>query len=126
MSAQAHTFQIFEKSSLWLSVVRALIHILSSNVLQFHHTYFVFDNYLGIIVPLIIIIVSLLGLLMKVKKLRSSASIMQNNTELRKAQQSMEGKINNRIGMVCGTFIVLQLPAYLVRIIVVTLCQKVR
>ena len=68
--------------------------------------------------PLIIIIVSLVGLLMKVKKLRSSASIMKKNPELREAQQAMEGKINNRIGMVCGTFIVLQLPAYLVRNIV--------
>lgn len=76
--------------------------------------------------PLIIIIVSLFGLLMKVKKLRSSASIMQKNPELRKAQHVMESKINNRIGMVCGTFIVLQLPVYLVRIIVVTLCQKVK
>ena len=76
--------------------------------------------------PLIIIIVSLVGLLMKVKKLRSSASIMKKNPELRKAQQGMESKVNNRIGMVCGTFIVLQLPAYLVRNIVVTLCQKVR
>ena len=67
--------------------------------------------------PLIIIIVSLVGLLMKVKKLRSSASIMKKNPELRKAQQGMESKVNNRIGMVCGTFIVLQLPAYLVGII---------
>ena len=74
--------------------------------------------------PLIIIIVSLVGLLMKVKKLRSSASIMRNNAELREAQQSMEGKINNRIGMVCGTFIVLQLPAYLVSIIVVYFVKK--
>ena len=96
----------------------------SFTYLHFKHSsvssYFVFDNYLGIIVPLIIIIVSLVGLLMKVKKLRSSASIMKKNPELRKAQQGMESKVNNRIGMVCGTFIVLQLPAYLVGIIVVT------
>ena len=98
----------------------------TSNILNSVTSYFVFDNYLGIIVPLIIIIVSLVGLLMKVKKLRSSASIMKKNPELRKAQQGMESKVNNRIGMVCGTFIVLQLPAYLVCNIIVTLCQKVR
>ena len=29
----------------------------------------------------------------------------------------MEAQINNRIGMVCGTFVALQMPAFLVRII---------
>ena len=40
----------------------------------------------------------------------------------------MEAQINNRIGMVCGTFVALQMPAFLVRItisfIVMTLCQR--
>ena len=76
--------------------------------------------------PLIVITVSLVGLLYEVKK-KFRGSIVRKNSKLKETGRIMEAQINNRIGMVCGTFVALQMPAFLVRIIsfiVVTLCQR--
>ena len=76
--------------------------------------------------PLIIITVSLVGLLYEVKK-KFRGSIVRKNSKLKETGRIMEAQINNRIGMVCGTFVALQMPAFLVCIIsfiVMTLCQR--
>ena len=68
-----------------------------------------------------------MGLLYEVKK-KFRGSIVRKNSKLKETGRIMEAQINNRIGMVCGTFVALQMPAFLVRItisfIVMTLCQR--
>ena len=73
---------------------------------------------IGSVVPLIMIIGSLVGLLNEVKKsfqvTRSRRGLSKQISQIERAGQEMETNVNKRIGMVCGTYIILQLPGFLV------------
>ena len=63
--------------------------------------------------PLLIMIISLLGLLNEVKA-EIRPKLFRLPSELIKAGNELESNVNKKIGYMCGTYIALQLPVCLV------------